>query len=197
MPRAGLSEAAVVSAALEVVDESGPRALTLGAVARRCGVATPSLYKHVNGLDRLRSLVGTRVLDELTERGTQAVIGRSGADAVASLMIAYREYALDHPNRYAALPHDPHPDQAWMAAGDRLLSVILKVLAECGVTGTDAIHTTRAIRAIGHGFATLQIAGGFQMAEDVDESYRRVIDMMTASLPSSTSAQASESREIP
>jgi AcrR family transcriptional regulator len=93
MPRAGLTEAAVITAALDLVDESGPRELTLGAVARRCGVATPSLYKHVNGPQRLQSLLGARVLDELTECVTQAVIGRSGADALTALMLEYRAYA--------------------------------------------------------------------------------------------------------
>jgi hypothetical protein len=93
-------------------------------------------------------------------------------------------YALNHPGRYACRPQDPQSDAASRAAGDRLLAVILKVLAGCGLTGSDAIHVTRTIRAIGHGFATLQVAGGFQLADDVDESYRHAIAMLTASLPS-------------
>lgn len=115
------------------------------------------------------------------------MVGRSGPDALTELLLAYRAYALEHPNRYAMLPQDPQPDNATTVAGERLLSVILAVLEGCGVTGADAIHLTRAIRAVGHGFATLQIAGGFQLAEAVDESYERAVRLLTASLPNETS----------
>jgi AcrR family transcriptional regulator len=61
-PRAGLTTEAVVTLALEVVDESGPEALTLAKVAERAGVAAPSLYKHVKGLADLRRLIDLRVV---------------------------------------------------------------------------------------------------------------------------------------
>ena len=86
MPRAGLNGDAVVDAALAVVDENGPQALTLATVAARVGVATPSLYQHVAGLAQLRARVAARVLTEMTEVATDAVVGRSGDDAVATLM---------------------------------------------------------------------------------------------------------------
>ena len=43
MPRAALSADAVVAVAMDLLDEIGPAALTLSAVAARAGVATPSL----------------------------------------------------------------------------------------------------------------------------------------------------------
>lgn len=101
MPRAGLP-AAVVEAALAVVDAQGDGALTLAAVAQRTGVATPSLYKHVAGLGELRTLLGVRVLEDMAERFTHAVLGCSGDDAVTTLMHAYRAYVKEHPARYAA-----------------------------------------------------------------------------------------------
>ncbi|WP_228718230.1 TetR family transcriptional regulator [Kitasatospora acidiphila] len=41
MPRAGLNPDAVVDHALALIDEDGPDALTLAAVAARAGVAAP------------------------------------------------------------------------------------------------------------------------------------------------------------
>ncbi|MEE6257821.1 TetR/AcrR family transcriptional regulator [Plantactinospora sonchi] len=184
MPRAGLSTAAVVSAALDVVDEQGVEGLTLAAVASRTGVAAPSLYKHVAGLAELRALVGVRVMVEMTERFTAVVIGRSGDDAVAALLRSYREYVREYPARYAAFPADPLHDPAMVDAGNRMMEVFLGMLRGYGLTDSAAIHATRCARSIAHGFASIEASGGFGLGEDPDETYERLIAMFLASLRS-------------
>lgn len=186
MPRAGLSTEAVVDAAVTVLDEGGPEALTLAAVATHTGVATPSLYKHVESLGELRRRVAVRSMNELADRLTAAVLGRSGDDALRAAMTAYRGYALEHPNRYAALPQHPVSDPDLAAAGGRVLQVILAVLDGYGLSGSEAIHVARSVRAAAHGFAALQTAGGFQLAEDPDASYGRLIDLLVAGLRDTT-----------
>ncbi len=182
MPRAGLTPKAVVDAAVDILDRDGTDALTLAAVAIRTGVATPSLYKHVQGLTELRTLIGARVLDELADRCADAVMGRSGDDALAALLLAYRDYALDHPHRYAALPQRPDPDPRVARAGDRAVAVFLAVLRGYDVTGPAAIHVTRGLRAAAHGFVTLEIGGGFGLPETLDDSYRQLVAMLTVGL---------------
>lgn len=175
MPRAGLTTQTVVDAALGVLDDQGLTGLTLAAVAQRVGVATPSLYKHVAGLADLRTLLGVRVLDDMTERFTAAVLGRGGDDAVTSLMHAYRAYVLEHPHRYAAMPLDPLHDPALAAAGGKLMEVVLATLRGYGLTDSQAIHTTRCLRAVAHGFASLEANGGFGLPEHLDETYAQLI----------------------
>ncbi|MGN9906574.1 TetR/AcrR family transcriptional regulator [Phytohabitans sp. LJ34] len=181
--RAGLSTAAVVEAARTIIDEQGADALTLAAVAQRTGVAAPSLYKHVGSLAELRTLVGARVLEEMTERFTRAVLGRSGDDAVEALMHAYRDYVREHPARYATAPADALHDPRTAAPGRRLLEVFLAVLRGYGLTDSAAIHTTRCLRAVVHGFASIEASGGFGLPEDLDETYAQLIRMTVASLP--------------
>ncbi|MDQ1656074.1 MAG: hypothetical protein QOD41_1157 [Cryptosporangiaceae bacterium] len=181
MPRAGLTPVAVVDAALELLD-AGDSAPTLAAVAGHVGVAAPSLYKHVPGASGLRQLVALRVLGELTEKLRAAATGRSGDDAIAALLHAWRDYVLAHPHRYAAMPVQPLGDPDLARAASGMLDVVLAVLAGYGLTGQDAIHATRRIRAAAHGFATLEAQGGFGLAEDASESYQGLIDMITASL---------------
>jgi AcrR family transcriptional regulator len=70
MRRAGLSPERVVAEAAAVADEVGLRQLTLAAVAQRFGVALPSLYKHVDGLDGLqRDLAVLGMHPQLRHRG--------------------------------------------------------------------------------------------------------------------------------
>jgi AcrR family transcriptional regulator len=172
----------VVEVALGVVDEHGPDGLTLAVVAQRCGVATPSLYKHVASLGELRLLVGVRVLEDMTERFTAAALGLGGDDAVTALMHAYRAYVADHPKRYAALPMDPLHDPVQQEAGRKLIGVMLATLRGYGMEGQAAIHATRRLRVLVHGFASIESAGGFGLPEDLDETYDQIVQMYLTSL---------------
>jgi AcrR family transcriptional regulator len=183
VPRAGLSTDGVVDVALAVVDEQGSEALSLAAVAARAGVAAPSLYKHVASLAELRSRVAARVLAEMTEVATAAVLGLSGDAAITALMMRLRAYWADHPARYRAVPPDPMCDPSLVEPATRLIEVFLAVLRGYGLDGAAAIHATRCLRVIVYGFVSIESSGGFGMAEDPAETYEQLIQMYLASLP--------------
>lgn len=156
--------------------------VTLAAVASRAGVATPSLYRHVASLGELRRLLALRVLDEVTDLAATAIMGRAGDDAVAALMTAFRRYAQTHPNRHVIMPLQPLTDPLLAPSGERLLGVLLAVLDRYGLTGPEAVHAARRLRAAVYGFASLEAAGGFGLPEDLDASFASLIEMVTASL---------------
>ncbi|MDX6738806.1 TetR-like C-terminal domain-containing protein [Actinocorallia sp. A-T 12471] len=186
MPRAGLSAAAVVDVAMALLDEEGPAALTLAAVAGRAGVATPSLYKHVRNLAELRVLISVRVMDEMTERGTEVLLGRSGDDGIRALMAAYRQYVLENPHRYAAMIQQPEPAIAEAAA--RLVNVFFAAMRSRGLEGEDAVHATRCVRAAVHGFAVLESSGGFGLPQKTEESFALLTEMIISGLPAGQGA---------
>ncbi len=175
--RAGLTTTKVVDAALELVDEQGVTGLTLAAVAARTGVATPSLYKHVASLGELRGHLGVRVLEDMTARFTEAVLGLAGSDAVEALMHAYRAYVADHPNRYAVVPMNPLHDELQRNAGVKLMEVLLATLRSYGLEGSEAVHATRRLRVIVHGFASIESGGGFGLPEGLDDTYDQLVRM--------------------
>jgi len=183
MPRARLSASAVVDIAIEIIDTEGPEALAPSLVAARAGVAAPSLYKHVAGLAELRALAAERILAEMADVATTAVIGLAGDAAVTALMRELRAYVVRHPARYRAVPADPLHDPALAAAGERFMGVLLAVLRSYGLKGSAAVHALRRLRALVHGFAAIESAGGFGLAEDPAETYEQLIDMYLASLP--------------
>jgi AcrR family transcriptional regulator len=180
--RPRLTTAKVVDAALELIDEHGTGALTLAAVAARTGVATPSLYKHVASLGELRDHVGLRVLEEMTARFTDAVLGRAGDDAVSVLMHAYRAYAREHPHRYAAAPMDPLHNDLQQAAGLKFMEVVLATLRQYGLEGSGAVHATRRLRVVVHGFASIESSGGFGLPEGLDDTYDQLVRMYLTDL---------------
>src|SRR5919108_4531499 len=65
--RVGLDQATVVEAAARLVDEEGIDQLTLGRLAERLGVRTPSLYNHVAGLPGLKRDLARYCLRDLLD----------------------------------------------------------------------------------------------------------------------------------
>lgn len=183
MPRAGLSHDVVVRAAADVADETSWEQLSLAAVAARFGVKLPSLYKHISGLDGLRRDVAVLATRELGEALSAAAVGRAGDAALRALADAYRAFGHAHPGRYAGTVRAPAADDAeHLAAADSVLRVVLAVLAGYGLRGDDAIDATRALRAGLHGFVTLEAGGGFGLPQDVDRSFRRMVDGLDATM---------------
>jgi AcrR family transcriptional regulator len=183
MPRAGLTPQRVVQEAGVVADAAGLDRLTLAAVAERFGVAIPSLYKHVDGLDGLRRDLAVLAVRELAAALSRAAVGRAGRDALHAMAGAYRAYASAHPGRYAASVRAPAPgDAEHLAAAEDALAVFRAVLAGYGIAGADAIDAIRGLRAAMHGFVALEAAGGFGLPQSVDASYRRLVDALDTAL---------------
>jgi AcrR family transcriptional regulator len=180
MPRVGLDREAVVLAGAELADREGLAAVTLAALAQRLGVRPPSLYAHIGGLDDLRQRIGALGARELAAALAGAAAGRAGRDALEAVARTYREYALGHPGRYAALQLPTAPDRS--ADAQAVVDVVVAVLRGYGIGGDDAIHAVRVIRAALHGFVALEAEGGFGIPLSVDESFERMLTVLHGGL---------------
>jgi len=159
-----------------LADEVGLNRLTLATIAARLGVALPSLYKHVRGLDALLQKLSALATAEIAADIAQAAAGRSRADAVHATAEAYRSYARRHPGRYQATQRVPNPDDPeHVAAGERVVGTVYAVLRGYGLTGDDAVDATRAFRSALHGFVLLEQAGGFGLPADIDRSFHQLV----------------------
>ena len=183
MARAGLTPEKVVAEAAIVADEVGLDRLTLAAVAQRFGVALPSLYKHVKGLDGLLRDLAVLGMSDLAAALSRAAVGRSHRDALAAVADAYRTFATERPGLYASTMRAPRPDdQEHTAVSQDALDVVLAVMRGYGIQGPDAVHAIRIYRSALHGFVTQEAGGAFGMAESVDESFRRMVDVLHVAL---------------
>jgi AcrR family transcriptional regulator len=193
VPRAGLSPDVVVAEAARLADEIGLERLTLAGLARRFGVAVPSLYKHVDGLEALRRALAGRSVREL---GEALAVGQREAGGLRGLAVAYRGFAHAHPGRYAATLRAPDPaDGEAEAASRSVLETVLAVLDGYGLSGPDAIDATRAVRSALHGFVSLESIGGFGLPQDVDRSFDRLVEILDAALR--TWVPSPRSRRVP
>lgn len=182
-PRAKLSSDVVIGEAARLMDERGSDALTLAAIADNLGVRIPSLYKHVAGMPAIHR--GIRLVGKagLTSVLAQAAIGKSRADAITTMAIAYRSWALEHPGQYRMIMGAPAPgDEQDLVASAALIKVILDVLAGYDIHADDAIDATRFIRASLHGFVALETSGAFEIPVNLERSFGRLIESVVTAL---------------
>ena len=164
-----------------MADEVGLSNVTLAALAGRLGVRQPSLYKHIDGMDGLQRSMAIRAKNELADTLARATVGRARGDAITAMSHAYRNWALQHPGRYAAAQRVPDPGDTEAEAADwAAVEIVGAILAGYHLEGDDAIDATRALRAALHGFVTLETT--FVHPADIDRSFDRLVRALTTAL---------------
>ena len=181
--RAGLDQETVVEAAAKLVDEEGIEQLSLGRLAERLGIRTPSLYNHVAGLPGLKHDLALYCLRDVLNHLLHATIGKSRAEAIFAFANAYRAYARKTPGRYALTLQAPDPgDRELQAVAQQIIEVALVILEPYKLGEEEAIHAIRGLRSIVHGFISLEAAGGFAMPVNLDVSFHWLINVFVAGL---------------
>lgn len=188
--KARLDKDTVVQTAAALVNREGVAALSLQRLARELGIQTPSLYNHIDGLPGLQRALAVMNARALGDCLSNAAIGKAGVDALRSVAQAYRDYIKAAPGLYTITLRSsgtqPTVDPELQQEEARVLRVALAVVASLGLAGADAVHAVCALRSVVHGFATLEIAGGFGLPLDCDESFRRLIEVLSEGLQALT-----------
>jgi AcrR family transcriptional regulator len=191
MPKARLTTASVTEAGAALVDEIGFASLSMGLLAERLGVKTPSLYKHVSSQADLAHRIAILAMTEVSDAIRDAIGGRAGRDALAAGAQAMRMYVREHPGRYAAgnAARPTGPDDPLIPADGRVVASWAAMLRGYRLDSSQEIHALRMLRSILHGFATLEGADGFQIDTDVDDSFTWMINFLDQGLQATTATR--------
>lgn len=137
----------IVSAAVELLDETGDEStVTLRAVARRVGIAAPSIYRHFPDQPSIMLAVVRQAFAELEEQLRAGLVG-AGDDPRRRLLAvggAYLEFAQQHPGRYRTMFGGlwmPDLDATTLTAadlsslGDASMGLLVDALERCVAAG--------------------------------------------------------------
>jgi len=181
-----LDKQAVVQAAADLVNAEGMASLTLRRLAEELGIQPPSLYNHVDGLPGLQRELAVMNARLLADRLNEAAIGKSSTQLFQDVAQAFRAHVKEYPGLYLstlrASGNQAARDEDLVREEERALKIGLAVMASLGLQGEEALHALRAFRSMVHGFATLEVAGGFGLPQDCDESFRRLVQALTVGL---------------
>jgi AcrR family transcriptional regulator len=152
--------AACLSAALELLEEGGATALSLRAVARRAGVSPAAPYRHYADREALVSAVAAVGYRELAERLTAAHPAPSTPEQLASVAVAYVEFALEQPALFRMMFGEPcDRDNEERVTATAAVSLYLReIVARC-FPRADPEALAPAIWALVHGLAFLHLDG--------------------------------------
>ncbi|MEU3554704.1 TetR/AcrR family transcriptional regulator [Streptomyces fragilis] len=193
MARAGVTPQRLTEAGAELADEVGFDQVTVSELARRFGVKVASLYSHVRSSHDLKTRIALLALEEMADRVSDALAGRSGKEALAAFADAYRAYARAHPGRYAAARYRLDPDTAAASAGVRHARMMRAVLRGYHLAEPDRTHAVRMLGGIFHGYVELELSGGFAHTPvDPEESWNWIVDSLDAQLRAHRASPASE-----
>lgn len=152
--------AALVRAAMELLEESGEADLSLRAVARRAGVSAAAPYRHYADREALVSAVAAVGYQELAQQLAAAHPSPSTPEQLASVAIAYVQFALERPALFRIMFTEPcDRDNDDRVAATAAVAQYVRAIVERAFPEADAEALATAIWALVHGLAFLHLDG--------------------------------------
>ncbi len=114
MPHSGITREVLLRTYLKHLDKKKCEP-TIHSLARTLKIKPPSLYKHIENYSDLQFMVAAEINRELLDVLKSATHGKKGRDAVWSLTMAYKEYAIKWPGRYlVSTVFPPQTSKKWI-----------------------------------------------------------------------------------
>ena len=184
----------------ELLDESGPSALSMREVARRAGCTHQAPYHYFTNREAILAALVCEGFDELADRLAVAHEGLGDADLHAVLVAsgnAYVEFALRHPGVFRVMFRpdvcDPERFPEVVQAGDRARRELAR-LAKAMMGDGAQVEAEVLIWSGVHGLASLlldgPLAGEFSSTEDRIDFARGVVGL--AGIPFAGSASTAD-----
>ncbi|HWG28520.1 TetR/AcrR family transcriptional regulator [Actinospica sp.] len=152
--------AALVRAAIELLQESGETELSLRAVARRAGVSPAAPYRHYADREALVSAVAAVGYRELAERLVAAHPSPSTPEQLVGVAIAYVQFALQRPALFRIMFAEPcDRDNDERVAATAALAQYVRAIVERTFPHADPDALATAVWALVHGLAFLYLDG--------------------------------------
>jgi AcrR family transcriptional regulator len=168
---------ALLAAAVEAIEESGPGVLSLRDLARRAGVSHAAPQHHFGDKAGLLTALAAEGFDLLARELTDT---RAATSSFTELGVAYVRFAVNHrayfqvmfrPDLYRA--GEPDLVAARQRAGDLLYAGVSDLPRGAG---RDARDAGRAGWSLAHGFATLWLGGALpDLGENPEEAARPIL----------------------
>jgi AcrR family transcriptional regulator len=168
--------AALVAAALDLLEAGGEAALSLRAAARACGVSAMAPYRHFASKEDLLEAVAARGFEDLAVALEAADAAAAGHEALAAQGAAYVAFARRRPALFRLMfmrpCRTPGPSRAY--------GILARRAAALAGPGMPAEDLTLAAWSLVHGLAALILDGRVALEGDAAEAAARRITLAFA-----------------
>jgi AcrR family transcriptional regulator len=161
----------LLSAAVTLIGEVGPRAFTLREVARRAGVSHNAPYRHFVSKDELLAEVAAEGFDRLAASMQKSMArATSPRERLQECGCGYVAFALRWPQHFLVmfdLPQVPLRHEKSQAAGQNAFAVLQECIAAAHQSGDlpagDLLPLSWMAWSLVHGIAKLAISGNLPL----------------------------------
>lgn len=175
----------MVDAALRLLANDGPSALTVRGLAAEAGIAPMGIYNHFGDKNGVIDAVFRRGFEQLTR---SVSVGLTADDPIKGLragLIAYRKFALEHRTTYAVMflrevPNFiPTDESLVIAAGsfDVLIRCVERSIRTGELRRNDAQEIAQQLWAATHGAVALELVD-MCLVDDMESTYTRLVSTM-------------------
>jgi AcrR family transcriptional regulator len=162
--RFATQRAEIVDAAISIVTEAGPQALTTRRLAEAAGVTTMTIYTRFGGMENVSSAVFNVGFAQLTERLRAVEATGTAAQDVLESCRAYRRFGVENPGLYSIMFERAtvlDPESTSSAAGESFDELVQRISRLVGTDGRSATVHAHAygLWALCHGLVNLETTG--------------------------------------
>ncbi len=161
-------EARIVELGRRQLVERGAAGLSVRAVARELGVVSSAVYRYVSSRDELLTLLLVDAYSDMADAvdAARETAGDQWTDDVMAIARAARQWALEHPARWALLYGTPvpgyhAPPERTVAVGTRVVGAFLDAVAAGIATGDIRLTNDVASQPLSSDFDRLRQEYGF------------------------------------
>jgi AcrR family transcriptional regulator len=134
-------------------------------LADELGIRAPSLYKHFPSKAAVQSAVISDALFEIGDICHEAIHQGASESRLMSLLLAYRNYCLSHPNLYRLATSGP-------LARNNLPTGLEDWAGNPWYVVTGDPSLAQALWSFAHGMVVLEIADRYPAQSDLDSTWR-------------------------
>jgi AcrR family transcriptional regulator len=189
----------LIEAALQLVGEGGPEAVSVREAARRAGVSPGAPFRHFPSRDALMQAVAEEAQRRFRAEIEAGLAGAPAGDPLARfrcLGLAYLRWAMRNPTHFEIISSRRFFDHDRAAAVSRdnaeLIALTERTLAEAFAAGqlraADLKQVQIAGRALVYGFARMNIDGHFPRwgvdAAEAEQTAEAILDLFIEGIAS-------------
>ena len=167
----------IIQCGIRMTEESGVEQLSMAKISKELKVSTPALYRHVESLPELKTIIANRTLERVKNEIIRSVMGKSGIDALRMIGRTYIVFAREHPELYETIQWmNLLADEPQGSIFYEVIQLVYDFAAEYEVSELEAFHIIRTVRAIAQGYADIEAHKGFSHPSAVEDSIDYAFD---------------------
>lgn len=152
-PRRSISQADIVDAAFDILEEKGFAAVSVRGVAAALGLTPTALYTYFESKSALQAAMVEQLLAGVADAGADASAG-TWLDRVLALAVALRERLVEHAGAVVLITSGPLDGTRARDVAEALIACFV----EAGLGADDAARAGHAVRAHVVGAVALETA---------------------------------------